>query len=242
MRTLFRYGTVVLLALLLLPNGCRKPRDQLPFYQLVYGAEPTLTVDGVQYISDINIVNVQFFKPGVWKFTGETGEVIGVCGGRDAERGGGDDVLSVVGDGERQFLYVKPNHFVFGPYIEYFFFREGTAPEPPSAETVGSFTFSMEDLAGETADTALIAALLDLYFSNDGDVVPYSNIGEDAVDLTLTLYHQAYPFLSAEIKGAYSEAAEAVYLTCVDGHRRRLPSELAAQLLDISGGERAGMG
>ena len=229
MRTNFRNKIFLLLPLLLLlPTGC-KAKKTLPFYQLENGGSTVLTVEDVRYIEDTHVVCTTNL-PGCWEFTGKTGDVIGVCGGRSPERGG-YDVCESAGDEERRFLYVLPNRFVFGPYITYILFREDTALEAPSAETVSHIvvttdnTLSVQHGEEELTDTDLIAALLDFYLNDAGDHVPYTAADENVVGFTLTFHHQDYPFLTCMIRGDINRKTGAVCLTCQDQKRRRFPSD-----------------
>ena len=72
-----------------------------------------LTVEDVRYIEDTHVVCTTNL-PGCWEFTGKTGDVIGVCGGRSPERGG-YDVCEIAGDEERPLSLCPPKPFCFRP-------------------------------------------------------------------------------------------------------------------------------
>lgn len=220
-----------LFLLLFLLAGC-KIKKPLPFYQLEVGEKTVLTVDGIRYISDTDVIQLHLYRPGCWRFTGEIGSAVGVCGGDNPERGGGFDICRITGDEEQCFLYVLPNHFVFGPYYTYFFAQEDLQLTPPSAETVSDtcIDVTIEDNVIELSDTDLITALLDFYFENTEAASPHTSEDKNMTAFTLTLYHRNYPFLTAEIKGSQYTETGASFLTCLDGVRRELPAELAEQL------------
>ncbi len=219
-----------LFLLLFLLVGC-KIKKSLPFYQLEIGGETILTMDGVRDVSDTDVIQLHMYKPGRWRFTGEIGSTAGVCGGDNPEQGGGFDICRIMGDDEQHFLYVQPNHFVFGPYYTYFFAQEGLHLTPPSASTASydCIIMTIEDNVIELTDTDLIAPLLDFYFENTGDEVPHTS-DQNMIYFTLTFHHQDYPFLTAEINGSQHMETSETYLICLDGIRRELPAELAEQL------------
>lgn len=226
MRTVFHKEIFLLLLVpLLLLVGCRAEKN-LPLYQFELGKMPVLTVDGVRYIADTDVVLPGLYRLGLWSFTGEIGDAIGVC------ENGGDDICQIEGDEENDFFFVRPNHFVFGPYYIYFCVREDLHLTPPSAETVSctDMIMTIGDSELELTDPELIAELLDFYFEDTGDAVSYYAADEGMTSLTLIFHHRDFPFLTAEIKGCQNIETGASYLTCSDEIRRELPAELAARL------------
>ena len=207
----------------LLLAGCKAEKD-LPFYWFTDGFDngesPTLTMDGVQYIQDTDTIRHRTDAPGlIWKFSGEIGDTIGVCGD-DAENGGSYKVCQIKGDEEQNFLYVLPNHFVFGPYITFFCIREDLQISPPSAETVSSvaLVFENEDsTSAQVDDPAMIATLLEAF---EGNSIQTRN-GEGWVYGSLTMHHKDFPFLQYEIECRYSPEQEISY--CQNASREWLP-------------------
>ena len=97
-------------SLLLLLAGCTKDKN-LPFYQFEVNPKTILIVDDVRYIEDTDVIRCHPSAFGLfWKFNGEIGDTIGVCGGDNAKRGGGFDVCQIEGDEECHFLYVQQLH------------------------------------------------------------------------------------------------------------------------------------
>lgn len=231
MRTFFHRGASLFLLLLLLA-GCTQ-EDPLPFYRLDVGwpASEVWSEDGVRYLSDDSIAWTGLSSSKRWTFTSETGEAIGVCGPRSPEEGAGYDVYEIEGDEEHRFLLLRPNHFVFGPYILYFCFREDVALTPPSGDTVSSVVMTADDREEEFTDPALTAALLELCARDDEDMVLSSYPMEDMTRFTLTLRHRDYPFLTAEITGRFDEETGAVCLVCQDRELRALSPEWAERFL-----------
>lgn len=209
---------VLLLALspFLLLAGCKSNID-LPFYQFESYPEAILIVDGIRYIDIEDTTNATGL---FWNLSGEIEDAIGVCGGNNAERGGGFDVCPIEGDEEQNFFFVLPNHFVFGPYYTYFCIREDLQISPPSAETVSSvaLVFENEDsISAHVDNPAMIAALLEAY-SGDGVQVPDS---EDWVYGSLIMHHKDFPFLQYEIEYRCSLELEMSY--CQNKKREWLP-------------------
>ena len=139
-------GGLMVLGMLL--AGCAATSPAV-CYPLEMGAVTSLTVEGVRYIADKDVVLTTGDTLGRWRFAGEIGEVIGTCG-RDVEPGenGGWDVCEVVGDEAHRFLFARPNRFVFGPYVQYFFVRALLKAYAGGAELA-------EPGSGETADFTL---------------------------------------------------------------------------------------
>lgn len=225
-------GLCLLLALtlLLLPAGCKFKRN-LPFYQFDSNPDVVLVVDDVRYIQDLAVIRPWSYGVGVvWNFIGETGGTIGVCGGDDPERGGGFDVCPVEGDEEQNFFFVRPNHFVFGPYYIYFCIREDLQMMPPSAETVASVGVVPSKNEGNTwaevDDPAMIAALFEAFHGDSGQ----TRNGEDWAYGSFTMRHKEYPFLQCEIKYCYSLEQEAAYCQSSDREWFPLPVEWYAVL------------
>lgn len=231
MRTFFYRGAVLFLLLLLLA-GCTR-EDPLPFYRLEMGwpASEVWSEDGVRYLSDDGIAWTGLPTSKRWTFTGETGGAVGVCGPRSPEEGAGYDVYEIKGDGERRFLLLRPNHFVFGPYILYFCFREDVPLAPPSGDTVSSVVMTADDREEEFTDGDLTDALLELCARDDEDTALSSFPAEDMTRFTLTLRHRDYPFLTAEITGRFDEETGAVCLVCQDRELRALSPEWAERFL-----------
>lgn len=217
----------ILLALLLLLLGGCKTKKNLPFYRFEVGNPSVLYADGARYLENTDIYQLQTYRPGRWSFTGKTGDAVGLCGGDS-----GYDVRVIEGDEERDFLYVIPNHFVFGPFYTYLCAREDVPVSPPSAETISysSLLLTVGEEETELTDRELIAALLDFYFTGTGEEVSHYAAEEGMTLLTLVFSHRDYPFLTAEIKGCRNIETGASYLTCADEIRRELPPALAAQL------------
>ena len=202
-------GAAFALLLVLLPSlllaGCKAEKD-LPFYWFTDGFDndenPTLTVDGVQYIQDSDI-----------------GNTIGVCDD-DAENGGSYKVCQIKGDKEQNFLYILPNHFVFGPYITFFCIREDLQINPPSMETVSSVALvdkDTENILAQIDDPDMIASLLEAF---EGDSIQTRN-GEGWVYGSLTMQHKDFSFLQCEIKYRYSPEQEISF--CQNADREWLP-------------------
>lgn len=217
-------GLLVVLPLVLLSVGCRLGKKQ-PFYQLEKSPEIVLTVEGIRYLGGGDVVRHPAYSSGLfWKFTGEIGDAIGVCGGKDPERGGGYDVCRIKGDAEQRFLYILPNHFVFGPYLTYFCVREDLQILPPSVETVGPASFvyqDEEDISAQVNDPAMIASLLEAF---DGDSVG-TLAGENRVYGSLLLSHREYPFLQCELECCYLPEKGAAYCRNEGGEWVALPGE-----------------
>lgn len=229
MRILQKRMFWLLLLLLFLLTGCRMKRN-LPFYLLEDGSSIALTVDGARYMEDVSVITT--WSSDVWNFTGKTGDAIGVCGGDNAEEGGGYDVCLVEGDEERAFLYVHTNHFVFGPYYTYFCIREDLQLTPPSVETVSrtGMVMTTDDHEVELTDPELVTALLDVYFGNAGKAgAGYAAI-EGGTAFTLVFHHRDYPFLTGKIAGCKDMETGAAYMICADGVRRQLSEEQAERL------------
>lgn len=225
-------GGLMVLGMLLM--GCTASSPAV-CYPLEMGAVTSLTVEGVPYIADKDVVLTTGDTLGRWRFAGEIGEVIGTCG-RDVEPGenGGWDVCEVVGDEAHRFLFARPNRFVFGPYVQYFFVREDMPLAPPEAETVSRVVLTMEGREEEINDKDLIAALLKAYAGGAEQAEPGS--GETA-DFTLTLYHRDYPFLTAEIRGRWSGSTGWACFFGADRERYELPAAWAAILAGEAWGE-----
>jgi len=203
--------------------GCKAERD-LPFYRFEDAPNSALTVDGVRYIEDNTLISEHDYPGLYWKFTGEIGDTIGVCGGRDAERGGGDDVCEIEGDEERCFLYVRPNRFVFGPYVTYVLTREDLQITLPTAETVSSIAVVYEDEENASAqvdDPAMIAALLEIF---NGDIVQPPDF-DGCVHVSLLMNHKDFPFLQCNIKCYYFPEQEKAYCQNRDREWLALPAE-----------------
>lgn len=220
-----RAALALLLALspFLLLAGCKAEKN-LPFYWFTDGFDngesPTLTVDGVQYIQDTDTIRHRTDAPGlIWKFSGEIGDTIGVCGD-DAENGGSYKVCQIEGDEEQNFLYVLPNHFVFGPYITFFCIREDLQISPPSVETVSSVALvdkDTEKVLAQIDAPDMIAALLEAF---EGNSIQTRN-GEGWVYGSLTMQHKDFSFLQCEIEYCYSPEQEISY--CQNASREWLP-------------------
>lgn len=196
----------LMLSFFCLLAGCREGKKLL-FCLLETGSPYALTVDGVRYIADTDVVRTQGHSSQLWLFSGEIGSATGICGGDNPEKGGGYDVCQIKGDDEHRFLYVRPNHFVFGPYNTYFFVREDLPLERPSAETVSSVTVVYDDRENTSiqADSpAMTAALLEAYSS--GSACP-SN-GGNWLYGTLIMHHKDFSFLQCEIEFRYSPEQE----------------------------------
>lgn len=220
-------GAALALALLLLLTGCKRNRN-LPFYQFERYPEAVLLVDGVAYIENIDLIWHKTHMAGLfWNFTGEIGDTIGICGGDNAERGGAFDVCTIEGDEARDFLYVRPNHFVFGPYYTFFCIREDLQIMLPSAETVSSvaivYSENEENTSLQVDDPAMIAALFEALH---GDSVQ-TRTGEDWVYGSFTMRHKDYDFLQCEIKFCCSPERETAYCQRNDGEWLPLPAEWA---------------
>lgn len=215
----------------LLLAGCTAKKD-LPFYQLEVSPKFVLTVDGVPYIETTNIIRSHSSATGLfWKFTGKIGEAVGICGGDNAEQGGGYDVCQIEGDEELCFLYVRPNHFVFGPYNTYFFAREDLQLTLPSAEMISSVAVvyeNEESASAQVDDPAMIAALLEIFH---GDSIQAPD-GRDWARASLIMHHKDFPFLQCEIKCYYSLEEELSY--CKNENRECfvLPPEWFAAISD----------
>lgn len=224
-------GAAFALLLVLLPSlllaGCKAEKD-LPFYWFTDGFDndenPTLTVDGVQYIQDSDTICHRTDTLGlIWKFSGEIGNTIGVCDD-DAENGGSYKVCQIKGDKEQNFLYILPNHFVFGPYITFFCIREDLQINPPSMETVSSVVLvdkDTENILAQIDDPDMIASLLESF---EGDSIQTRN-GEGWVYGSLTMQHKDFSFLQCEIKYCYSPEQEISFCQNADREWLPLPTE-----------------
>lgn len=231
-----KWGALALLPalpLLLLLAGCRMGKS-LPFYRMELSPQFSLTVDGVRYVEDSDLVRPRADGSGLfWKFTGKEGKAIGVCGGENPERGGGYDVCPVEGDEERRFLYVRPNHFVFGPYVTYLCFREDLPVLPPSAETVGLVMLILGEegeIAAQVDDPGKIAALMEAF---DGDSVPKPE-GESRMYGSLLLCHRDYPFLRCEVECCYLPEEGAAYCRGRSREWLALPGEWADAMAGLA--------
>lgn len=107
--------------------------------------------------------------------------------------------LAVLGDEEHRFLFARPNRFVFGSYVQYFFVRADMPLAPPEAEMVSWVVLTVEGREEGINNGDLIAVLLKAYTGGAEQAEPARG---ETVDFTLTLYHRDYPFLAAEIRGA----------------------------------------
>ena len=195
----------------LLLAGCKLGKD-LPFYQFEDDKTSVLTVDGVRYIEDADMIRNRTNATGLfWIFTGKLGETIGVCGGDNAESGGGFDVRRIEGDEEQNFLYVCQNYFAPGLYHIYFCAREDLQMRPPSVETVSSVTIvyynDKENTSAQVDNSAMIPALFEVF---NGDRIQTLN-GEDWVYGALIMYHKDFPFLQCKIEYCYSPEQEISY-------------------------------
>ena len=204
----------VLIAVLLLLAGCKK--EALPVYDMDVwkdGVDAPMVMDGVHYAADIDLVSTGLPRewPDKWGVTGETGAVIGIGG--DSETGkGGYDIYEV--DADRKFLYLQPNHFVFGPYYTFLCIREDVTLAPPSVETAGRVALEVEDKeVREITDPAQIAALFAFYEAGEGDLLKDSP-PEERTSFTIRIYHRDYPFLSAECHGTRKDETGEAYLAC----------------------------
>jgi hypothetical protein len=209
---------------LLLLAGCDTDKG-LPFYLFEVNPKTVLTVDDVRYIEKTDVIRHPSYVSGLfWKFTGEIGEVIGVCGGDNAEQGGGFDVCRIEGDEEYNFLYVLPNHFVFGPYATYFCTREDLQITAPSAKTVSSVAIGykdMENISAQVDDPAMIAALFEVF---NGDSIQTLD-GQDWVYGSLIMRHKDFPFLQCDMECCYSPEQEISYCKNKDREWFVLPAE-----------------
>ena len=214
------------LSCVLLLAGCKSGKD-LPFYRFMDDKTPTLTVDGIRYIEDIDVIHDRTNRTGLfWKFIGEVGDPIGVCGasGEESDR---FKICRIEGDEEQNFLYIMPNQFVIGPYCTYFCAREDLQMRPPSAETVSLVTLWMKDVENtspQVDDPDMIAALLEA-FHGDSIQAP---TGQDWVYSTLTLQHKDFPFLQCEISCYYSQTQGISCCQNTEGEWFLLPSQWSA--------------
>ena len=230
------------LSLLLMPAGCKADKD-LPFYWFTDGFEnrerPTLIMDGVRYIQDTDAITHKINTPGLfWKFSGEIGDTIGVCDD-DAENGSSYKVCQIKGDEEQNFLYVLPNHFVFGPYITFFCVREDLQISPPSVETVSSVALvdkGTESIPVQIDDADMIAALLEAF---DADSVQ-TQTGEDWAYGSLIMQHKDFSFLQCEIKYCYSLEQEISYCQNENREWLLLPAEWFAVISEHDSPARGG--
>lgn len=194
--------------LLFLLAGCKA--KNLPFYQFEDRETPILIVNSVRYIEDTDAIRHRTNAPGLfWNFNGEIGPAIGLCSG-NAEQGGRYKVCPIKGDAEQCFLYVLPNHFVFGPYYTYFCTREGLQILPPSVETVNSaalFYKEEKKPSAQVEEPAVLAALLEALGSNSVQ----RPAGTDWKYASLVMGHKDFPFLQCEIKCCYSPEQETAY-------------------------------
>ena len=202
-----------LLALFLLA-GCTK--EKLPVYCMDVwedGVYAPVDMDGVRYAADPDVVRPEVIHqyPDRWVLTGDRGPVIGIGG--DPETGkGGYDIYEV--DADRKFLYLQPNHFVFGPYYTFLCIREDVTLAPPSVETAGRVVLEVEDKeVREITDPAQIAALFAFYEAGEGDLLKDSP-PEERTSFTIRIYHRDYPFLSAECHGTRKDETGEAYLAC----------------------------
>ena len=225
-------GGLIVLGMLLAGCAASSPTA---CYPLETGAVTALTVEGVRYLADEDVVLTAGDTLGRWRFAGETGEVIGTCG-RDLEPGesGGWDVCEVVGDGEHRFLFARPNRFVFGSYVQYFFVREDMPLAPPEAETVSRVVLTVEGREEEINNGDLIAVLLKAYAGGAEQAEP---VRGEAAGFTLTLYHRDYPFLAAEIRGRWSGSTGWACFFGADRERYELPAAWAAIVAGEAWGE-----
>ena len=211
-------------SLLLLLAGCTKDKN-LPFYQFEVNPKTILIVDDVRYIEDTDVIRCHPSAFGLfWKFNGEIGDTIGVCGGDNAKRGGGFDVCRIEGDEECHFLYVQPNQFVFGPYYTYFCVREDLQITPPSKETVSFVALGSKDaenISVRVDDSAMIASLLEAFH---GESIQALDGGEWMFG-SLIMHHKEFPFLQCEIKCCYSTKQEISYCQNQDHEWFVLPAE-----------------
>lgn len=125
-------------------------------------------------------------------------------------RSGGFDICRIEGDEECYFLYVLPNHFVFGPYYTYFCVREDLQMTLPSVETVSYVALvygDAENTLAQVDDSSMIAALLEVF---NGDSIQALD-GEDWVYSSLIMYHKDFPFLQCSIKCCFSSEQEISY-------------------------------
>jgi len=218
-------GAALALAFLFLAGSLAscKVKKNLPYYQFDDAQNPVLTVDGVRYIGDTAVISIYDHTGLYWKFIGEIGDTIGVCGGRDAERGGGDDVCEIKGDEERCFLYVQPNRFVIGPYVTHILAREDVQITLPTTETVSSVAVidkNEESVSAQMDDPAMISALLEVF---SGDIVQTPNL-DGCGHVSLILNHKDFPFLQCEIKCYYSLDQRKVYCQNKDREWLVLPA------------------
>ena len=204
----------LLIAILLL-TGCRK--EALPVYYMKVwedGVHAPMVMDGVHY-ADADLVTTGPARtwPDIWEFTGEKGAVIGIGG--DPKTGkGGYDIYEV--DADRKFLYLQPNHFVFGPYYTFLCVREDVTLTPPSAEAAGRVVLEVEEEeVREITDPAQIAALFAFYEAGEGKLLKDSP-PEERTAFTIRIYHRDYPFLSAECSGTRKNETGEAYLACPD--------------------------
>lgn len=230
----FPKGTALarLLAFLsfLLLAGC-KPKIDLPFYQFESCPEAVLIVEGIRYIENTDVICPTNAAGLFWNFTGKAGDAIGRCGGDSAERGGGFDVCPIEEDENQNFLYVLPNHFVFGPYYTYFCIREDLQITLPSEETVSSVAIGYSDEENPSMrvdDPAMISALFEAL---NADSTQTRN-GEDWVYGSFTMRHKEYPFLQCEIDYCYSPEQEISYCQNADREWRPLPAEWYAVIAE----------
>jgi len=221
-------GTVPILLLVLLSflllAGCRAKKN-LPFYQFEDSKNSVLIVDGTRYIENTEVISqYDYYDRLYWKFTGEIGDTIGVCGGDDAERGGSYDVCKVKGDEECCFFFVRPNYYVIGPYITYILAREDLQITLPTVENVSSVAvvYNNNEHAPTQVDSpAMIAVLLEAF---NGSTVQAPNL-EGGEWVSLVIDHKDFPFLQCKIKCCYLMEQETVYCQNKDREWFALPAE-----------------
>lgn len=210
-----RTGWILIAALLLLA-GCRKEKLSV-YYMDVWedGVYAPMDMDRVHYAADPDVVRPDLIHdyPDRWILTGDKGPVIGIGG--DPETGKGSyDIYEIAGDEEHRFLYLQPNHFVFGPYYTFVCIREDVTLDPPSAETAGRVVLEVEDKeVREITDPAQIAALFAFYEAGEGDLLKDSP-PEERTSFTIRIYHRDYPFLSTECHGTRKNETGEVWLAC----------------------------